>query len=114
MTSAVLPRVVVAGLSGDGGKTFVSLGLIRGLVGLGKKVAAFKKGPDYIDAAWLGKAAGSLGRNLDSYLMTPEVIRRSVGESAQVADVALIEGNRGLFDGFDEHGSHLRRLSWQK
>ncbi len=99
------PRLVVAGLSGDGGKTLVSLGLCRALADRGRVVQAFKKGPDYIDAAWLTAATGRPCRNLDSYLMEEGAIGRAVMAAAG-ADFLLVEGNRGLFDGVDAAGSH--------
>ncbi|MEN8163816.1 MAG: cobyrinate a,c-diamide synthase, partial [Acidobacteriota bacterium] len=99
------PRLVVAGLSGDGGKTLVSLGLARALAGRGVAVAAYKKGPDYIDAAWLGLAAGSPGRNLDTFMMSAEGLGSSLAK-AQGAGLILVEGNRGLYDGLDGAGTH--------
>jgi len=101
-----LPRAVVAGLSGDAGKSLVTLGLARAFRQRGLRVAPFKKGPDFIDAAWLGAAAGAPGRNLDTYLMSPPAIAGSLQKAARSADLALVEGNRGLFDGFDAKGSH--------
>ncbi len=101
-----LPRVVVAGLAGDVGKSLVTLGLARALCNRGWRVAPFKKGPDFIDAAWLGAAARAPGRNLDTYLMTPAAIAGSVQRASKNADLALVEGNRGLFDGVDAKGSH--------
>jgi cobyrinic acid a,c-diamide synthase len=103
---AGLPRIVIAGLAGDTGKSLVSLGLARALTRRGWRVAPFKKGPDFIDAAWLGEAAGAPGRNLDTYFMTPEVIARSVQRAAHEANFLLVEGNRGLFDGADAQGTH--------
>lgn len=99
------PRLVVAGLSGDSGKTLVSLGIASALRRRGVDVAPFKKGPDYIDAAWLGAATGRPGRNLDTFLQGPEALGAILarGESA---GLALVEGNRGLFDGFDAAGTH--------
>jgi cobyrinic acid a,c-diamide synthase len=97
---------VIAGLAGDVGKSLVTLGLARGLGRRGWRVAPFKKGPDFIDAAWLGAAARAPGRNLDTYLMSPQAIAGSLQRAATSADLALIEGNRGLFDGVDARGSH--------
>jgi cobyrinic acid a,c-diamide synthase len=99
------PRILVAGLSGGGGKTLVSVGLAAAWRSAGRIVAPFKKGPDYIDAAWLTQAAGAPCRNLDLFLMSPEVVRRSFAAASHGADVAVLEGNRGLFDGVDARGS---------
>ena len=99
------PRLVIAGLSGDGGKTLVALGLARAFAQRAASVAAFKKGPDYIDAAWLGFAAGTAGRNLDTFLMDDEALGTALSRSLP-ADLLVVEGNRGLFDGLDAAGSH--------
>jgi cobyrinic acid a,c-diamide synthase len=99
------PRLVVAGMSGDGGKTLVSLGLGRALTDRGRVVQPFKKGPDYIDAAWLTAATGRPCRNLDPFLMEEAAMGRAL-EAAGPADLLLVEGNRGLFDGVDAVGSH--------
>ncbi|MBW2457565.1 MAG: cobyrinate a,c-diamide synthase [Deltaproteobacteria bacterium] len=101
-----MPRLVVAGLAGDTGKSLVALGLVRALKARGFRVAPFKKGPDFIDAAWLGAAAGTEGRNLDTFIMPSAAIHRSLGRAAASADVAIIEGNRGLYDGLDAEGTH--------
>jgi len=106
VTRTELPRVVVAGLSGDSGKSLVALGLARALTKRGYRIAPFKKGPDFIDAAWIGAAAGEPGRNLDTFLMPTEAILASVARSSLTADIAVVEGNRGLFDGLDAEGSH--------
>lgn len=103
--STSIPRFILAGLSGGTGKTIVSLALARALNGLGKKVAPFKKGPDYIDAKWLGLAAGRACANLDPYFHTDEVIRSLFWHKFQGCDIAVVEGNRGLFDGKDRFGS---------
>lgn len=100
------PRLVIAGLSGDAGKTIVSLGLVLLARQRGLAVAAFKKGPDYIDAAWLGWAAGRPAHNLDTFLMGPETVRASFARHGLPEDLNLIEGNRGLYDGVDAEGTH--------
>jgi cobyrinic acid a,c-diamide synthase len=98
--------MVVAGLAGDTGKTLVAVGLARALHSRGWRVAPFKKGPDFIDAAWLGAAAATAGRNLDTFLMGEAAVIASLARSRSCTDVAIIEGNRGLFDGLDAQGSH--------
>jgi cobyrinic acid a,c-diamide synthase len=99
------PRLVIAGLAGDSGKTLAAIGMARALASRGLRVAPFKKGPDYIDAAWLGAAVERPGRNLDSFLMSREAIGESLSRGLP-ADLVIVEGNRGLFDGFDADGSH--------
>jgi cobyrinic acid a,c-diamide synthase len=99
------PRVVIAGLRGGSGKTTLSLGLIAAWQQRGGEVVAFKKGPDYIDAGWLALAAGQPCYNLDQYMMSGEQILDSFRQHTQKARGAVIEGNRGLFDGMDTEGS---------
>lgn len=95
----------MAGTRGGGGKTLISLGLLTAWRRQGRTVVPCKKGPDYIDAAWLSLAAGVPCRNLDLFLMPPETVRRSFIAAAAHADAAVIEGNRGLFDGADAAGT---------
>lgn len=100
------PRIVIAGIGGDSGKTLISLALVRAYRRLGLEVKAFKKGPDYIDAAWLGWAAGGEARNLDTFLMGPDGCLASFSAHAARAGLNVIEGNRGLYDGMDAKGTH--------
>lgn len=100
-----IPRVVVAGLRGGSGKTTLSIGLLGALRRRGLEVAAFKKGPDYIDAGWLASAAGRPCYNLDPFLIGKEKILPSFTSHLAGADFAVVEGNRGLFDGMDSKGS---------
>ena len=99
------PRVVVAGLRGGSGKTTLALGLIAAWQQRVGEVLPFKKGPDYIDAGWLSLAAGQPCYNLDPYMMSGEQILDSFWQHTQEAQGAVIEGNRGLFDGMDAEGS---------
>jgi cobyrinic acid a,c-diamide synthase len=101
-----LPRLLVAGMSGGSGKTLVALGLLLSLRRAGVPVRAFKKGPDYIDAAWLSWASGQPARNLDTYLMGAGTILSSFVDHGVVDGINVIEGARGLYDGFDVNGSH--------
>jgi cobyrinic acid a,c-diamide synthase len=100
-----LPRCVISALRGGSGKTTITLGLIQGLKERGLKVAPFKKGPDYIDPFWHTEAAGHTCRNLDPYMLGFDQVRRSFQHYARGFDAAVVEGNRGLFDGKDVEGS---------
>lgn len=86
------------------GKTVVSLGLCAAFKAQSLKVAAFKKGPDYIDPLWLAQASGNACYNLDFYNMTnDEIIQLYENQSAN-SDIAIIEGNKGLYDGMSVAG----------
>ncbi len=100
------PRLVIAGLSGDSGKTIVSLSVLAALRRKGLKVAPFKKGPDYIDPAWLSTVSGKTCRNLDTYLVDSDDVLKSFACHASRTDISVIEGNRGLFDEKDLTGLH--------
>jgi cobyrinic acid a,c-diamide synthase len=100
------PRLVIAGASGDAGKTLLSLGLLLALRERGVPTCAFKKGPDYIDPAWLSWASGRPVRNLDTFLMGFETSLATFTRHALPGGFNLIEGNRGLFDGLDAEGTH--------
>lgn len=99
-------RIVISALRGSAGKTLVSLGLTAAWREQGHPVVPFKKGPDYIDAAWLSAAAGSECCNLDTFLVNKETIRRWFASRARPGSLAVVEGNRGLFDGVDVEGTH--------
>ena len=93
------PRLFVAAAHKSSGKTTVTLGLAAALNARGVAVKAFKKGPDYIDPMWLGRASGSPCFNLDPHLMDGAEIDALFARESATADVALVEGNHGLFDG---------------
>jgi len=96
--------IVISALRGGSGKTVLSIGLIAAFRNLRKTVAPFKKGPDYIDAGWLTLAAGRPCHNLDSFLSDPAQILHSYRFHTASADLAVIEGNRGLYDAIDTVG----------
>lgn len=105
-------KFCISALSGGGGKTLISLGLARLLANKGYNVKPFKKGPDYIDSKWLSLAARKEATNLDLFLQDRNQIKTLFAHSlanAQNNDrrplIALVEGNRGIFDGLDESGS---------
>ena len=98
--------IVVAGLSGGSGKSLVAVGLVAAYSAQGCRVVPFKKGPDYIDAGWLQLAADQPCYNLDPYLMDQEIISNSFKVHSRNADLAIIEGNRGLFDGVNFAGDY--------
>ena len=88
------------------GKTTLSIGLTAALRARGLIVQTYKKGPDYIDPIWLSAASGRPCRNLDFYTMPRREIEREFILSMQSADMGLIEGNKGLYDGLDLDGSN--------
>ncbi len=100
----IVPGLVIAGLRGGSGKTIVSLGLTSAWSTKGYKVSCFKKGPDYIDAGWLSYAAGTPCYNLDTYLCSEDKVIKSYKIHCRNSDIAIIEGNRGLFDAIDTDG----------
>jgi cobyrinic acid a,c-diamide synthase len=94
-----VPRVVIAAPSSGHGKTAVAVGLLAALRGRGLRAAGFKIGPDYVDAAYLGLAAGRPGRNLDPRLVGAATVGPLFSHGSSGADVAVVEGTMGLYDG---------------
>ena len=99
------PGIIISALRGGSGKTIFSVGIIAALTQRGKTIAPFKKGPDYIDAGWLALAAGQQCYNLDTFLIPKKTILNSFACYTQTSDLAVIEGNRGLYDSIDRDGN---------
>jgi len=98
-------RIIISALRGGSGKTILSIGIIAAWKKLGQSSAPFKKGPDYIDAGWLALAAGRPCYNLDTFLTAKTHVLQSFLTHAAEGDIAVIEGNRGLYDAIDTAGS---------
>ena len=101
-----MSRVLVSAAHKSSGKTTISVGLCAALRAQGLTVQPFKKGPDYIDPMWLSQASGRDCFNLDPYLMTPEQIRACFTHHDAQADISIVEGNKGLYDGLALDGSN--------
>jgi cobyrinic acid a,c-diamide synthase len=101
---AAMNRLLISAAHKSSGKTTISIGLCAALHMRGHSVQPFKKGPDYIDPMWLSQASGRACRNLDLYLMEPEdIVSTFVLNSAEIN---LVEGNKGLYDGLALDGSN--------
>ncbi|MEW6270570.1 MAG: cobyrinate a,c-diamide synthase [Thermodesulfobacteriota bacterium] len=95
------PGIVVAAPQSGSGKTTVTLAVIAALRARGLVVQPFKVGPDFIDPSHLTAAAGRRARNLDAWLTTPGYVTRLAADATRDADLAVVEGMMGLFDGVD-------------
>jgi cobyrinic acid a,c-diamide synthase len=99
-------RFLVSAAHKSSGKTTVSIGLAAALRARGLTVQPFKKGPDYIDPLWLSVAAGRSCHNLDFFLSPNDEIRAQFARAGHDADVCLVEGNKGLYDGLALDGAN--------
>jgi cobyrinic acid a,c-diamide synthase len=95
-----IPRIVIAGTNSGCGKTTISIGLMAALIKRGLVVQPYKVGPDYIDPMFHTFITGRYSRNLDSWLLNEETVSYLFQRSFTGADMAIVEGVMGLYDGF--------------
>ena len=100
-----MPHFYISAANKSSGKTTLSIGLCAALTNNGHIVQPFKKGPDYIDPIWLSQASGRPCHNLDFNTQNRNEILHTFNHYSQGADICLIEGNKGLYDGMDLYGS---------
>ena len=100
------PRLVISAAHKSSGKTTLSVGLVAALTARGLTVQPFKKGPDYIDPLWLSAAGGRACRNLDFHTQPPHQLRQLFETASRGADISVVEGNKGLYDGVDLEGAN--------
>ena len=92
-----MKSIIVSSNSSGGGKTTVTIGLMKALMKKGHKVQGYKVGPDYIDPAFHRSITGTSSRNLDLYLMGEEGVKASFSRGK--GELGIIEGVMGLYDG---------------
>lgn len=96
-----IPRILIAGDRSSAGKTTISIGIMSLLKEMGYKVQPFKVGLDFIDPSYHTEVTGRYSRNIDGYLMSEDAVREVFSHAVQGADIAVIEGVRGLFEGLE-------------
>ena len=102
MTTALGPRLVIAGTHSGVGKTTIATGLLGALCRAGHRPAGAKVGPDFIDPGYHALACGRPPRNLDPWLCGPDAVPALAGRAAAGSDVLIVEGVMGLFDGAND------------
>lgn len=115
MSGAGIPRLVIAGTASGVGKTTTVVALTRALRARGLRVATFKCGPDYLDPTFHASASGAPCHNLDGWMMGRDAVVGTFTRASRGADVALIEGVMGLFDGASadtDDGSAAQVARW--
>ncbi len=100
MTTISLPRILIAGTHSGSGKTPVTLAILSALARRGLKVQAFKVGPDFIDPSHHTAVTGRPSRNLDTWMLPEDTVLEILADGATGAELGVIEGVMGLYDGF--------------
>src|SRR5215469_8722179 len=110
-----IPRIVI-GASGSGaGKTTATVAILGALRARGLRIAAFKCGPDYLDPTYHARVLGQPSQNLDGWMMGRDAVLSTFARASQGADIAVIEGMMGLFDGAapeSDEGSTAEIAKW--
>ena len=101
-----MQRIFISAAHKSSGKTTLTLGLCAALNARGLSVVPYKKGPDYIDPMWLSRASNNDCHNLDFQTMSNDEILATISLYSKEADISIIEGNKGLFDGVALDGSN--------
>ena len=101
-----MQRILISAAHKSSGKTTLTLGLCAALHARGLRVQPYKKGPDYIDPMWLSRASGRDCHNLDFQTMSNDEMLATIALYSKDADITLIEGNKGLYDGVAVDGSN--------
>lgn len=113
--SRSMPRIIIAGTQSGTGKTCLSLALVASLKRRGLRIQTFKIGPDFLDPSYLTVASGRPCYNLDGWMTRKEYVLGLFGRTTKDADIAVIEGVMGLFDGSDpgnSEGSTAEMARW--
>jgi cobyrinic acid a,c-diamide synthase len=114
-SSRHIPRVVIAATGSGAGKTTATVAILAALRARGMRVAAFKCGPDYLDPTYHARVLGAPSQNLDAWMMGREAVLATLVRAAAAADIAVIEGMMGLFDGVApdrDEGSTAEIAKW--
>ncbi len=111
----MIPALVIAGTGSGAGKTTITLGIMAALTRRGYRVQPFKVGPDFIDPGHHARITGRVSHNLDGWMLTRESNLEIFSRASRDADIAVVEGVMGLFDGKDglsPEGSTAQMVSW--
>lgn len=99
MAELKMPRIMISAPNSGSGKTTIVCGILKALMNQGKRVAAFKSGPDYIDPMFHSKVIGAKSRNLDIFMLGKDTVRYLAAKNAKNVDISVFEGAMGFYDG---------------
>ena len=106
-----MKKFLIAAASSGSGKTTFTMGLLRRLRNTGLKVQPYKCGPDYIDTKWHTLASGRESVNLDLWMSSAEHVKEVFGRYSSDADVCVVEGVMGLFDGWEKSAGSCAEIA---